>query len=265
VQVSDAQNHGGEAYGYRLRLSPPRPDFVLRVVPSSINARPGMTVPLTVYVMRRDGFEGQIDLRLVDMPTGFSLSGGRIPAGRDKVELALSVPGTPRHEPVPLHLEGRASIGGRQVNHGAVPAEDMMQAFLYRHLVPMQQALVSVQGRARRGKLVRLLDPMPLKLPVGGSALVRLAAPKGLQPDQWQLELRDPPEGLSIGNVAPHPQGLAIALEIQGDGMKPGQQGNLIIEVFRTRSWQAKDGKKRNRRASLGILPAIPYDVIAAP
>ena len=171
VQVSDAQNHGGEAYGYRLRLSPPRPDFVLRVVPSSINARPGMTVPLTVYVMRRDGFEGQIDLRLVDMPTGFSLSGGRIPAGRDQVELALSVPGTPRHEPVPLHLEGRASIGGRQVNHGAVPAEDMMQAFLYRHLVPMQQALVSVQGRARRGKLVRLLDPMPVKLPVGGSAL----------------------------------------------------------------------------------------------
>ena len=30
---------GGPEYAYRLRISPPRPDFELRVVPSSINAR----------------------------------------------------------------------------------------------------------------------------------------------------------------------------------------------------------------------------------
>ena len=42
-------------------------------------------------------------------------------------------------EPVNLTVEGRAQIGGREVAHVAVPAEDRMQAFLWRHLVPAQE------------------------------------------------------------------------------------------------------------------------------
>ena len=41
LHLYDAQNQGGPEYAYRLRISPPRPDFELRVVPSSINARAG--------------------------------------------------------------------------------------------------------------------------------------------------------------------------------------------------------------------------------
>jgi len=37
VVLCDSQNHGGAAYGYRLRLSPPQPDFALRAAPSSLN------------------------------------------------------------------------------------------------------------------------------------------------------------------------------------------------------------------------------------
>ncbi len=262
VSVSDTQNHGGEAYGYRLRLSAPQPDFKLRVVPSSINARPGMTVPLTVYALRRDGYEGQIDLRLVAMPSGFSISGGRIPAQQDKVQISLSVPGTPQEEPVPLHLEGWATIDGQEVRHAAVPADDMMQAFLYRHLVPMRQSLVSVQGRSRRGKPLRLLDPLPVELPVQGTAQIRLAAPKGPLLDALQLEVRDPTKGISVRKVSSDPAGWRIALTIQGDSIQVGQQGNLIIEAFRNWSRKGRDGKKKNRRVSLGILPAIPYDIV---
>ena len=36
-------------------------------------------------------------------------------------------------------IEGRAQIGGREVVHAAVPAEDRMQAFLWRHLVPAER------------------------------------------------------------------------------------------------------------------------------
>jgi hypothetical protein len=35
------------------------------------------------------------------------------------------------------------------VAHLAVPAEDMMQAFAYHHLVPSKTLLVSVAGRAQ--------------------------------------------------------------------------------------------------------------------
>ena len=39
VHLGDIARNGGEEYGYRLRISPPRPDFALRVVPSSVGLR----------------------------------------------------------------------------------------------------------------------------------------------------------------------------------------------------------------------------------
>ena len=62
VHLDDTQQKGGAAYGYRLRISAPRPDFELRIVPSSINVAAGATLPLTVYALRRDGFSGEITL-----------------------------------------------------------------------------------------------------------------------------------------------------------------------------------------------------------
>ena len=94
LHLYDAQNQGGPEYAYRLRISPPRPDFELRVVPSSVNARAGTAVPITVHALRRDGFDGPIDLELKDAPAGFSLSGAKIPAGQAKVRLTLTVPWT---------------------------------------------------------------------------------------------------------------------------------------------------------------------------
>ena len=40
VYLSDAQHHGGDEYAYRLRVGPPRPDFALRLTPSSLNMPP---------------------------------------------------------------------------------------------------------------------------------------------------------------------------------------------------------------------------------
>ena len=56
LYLGDAQHQGGPEYAYRLRLGPPRPDFALRVVPSSLTVRGGMSVPFTVYALRKDGF-----------------------------------------------------------------------------------------------------------------------------------------------------------------------------------------------------------------
>ena len=38
VHLGDVGRHGGQEYGYRLRISPPRPDFELRVAPSARRA-----------------------------------------------------------------------------------------------------------------------------------------------------------------------------------------------------------------------------------
>ena len=161
----DAQHKGGPEYAYRLRISPPQPDFELRVVPSSINVRGGTSVPLTVYALRKDGFAGEIALALKDAPAGFVLSGGWVPAGQDQVQVTLTVPPTPTQEPLSLSLEGRATIDGREIVHPAVPAEDMMQAFAYRHLVPARELRVAVSGRWMSKAPVKILSESPVKIP----------------------------------------------------------------------------------------------------
>jgi hypothetical protein len=146
LRLGDAQHQGGPAYSYRLRISPPRPDFALRAVPSSINARPGGSAPITVYALQKDGFSGEIAIALKDPPKGYALISARVPAGKDRVELKLTFPRFPPKEPVSLHLEGLAVIEGKEIRHPAVPADDMMQAFIYRHLVPAKNLMAAPAG-----------------------------------------------------------------------------------------------------------------------
>ncbi|MDD3927561.1 MAG: peptidase, partial [bacterium] len=86
-------------------------------------------MPVCVYALRRDGFDGDIRLALKDAPDGFALSGGVIPAGRDIIRMTLTAPKKKLEAPVTLQLTGSAVIGGRTVSRPAVAAEDMMQAF----------------------------------------------------------------------------------------------------------------------------------------
>lgn len=137
VHLGDTAGNGGEEYGYRLRISQPRPDFALRVVPSSVALRPRSSAMLTVYAIRKDGFNAPIKLGLKDPPKGFSASTVVLPDGQPLARLAfkaLQATG----QPVSLTVEGRATVAGEEIVHQAVPAEDRMQAFLWRHLVPAQ-------------------------------------------------------------------------------------------------------------------------------
>ena len=152
LRLADRQGKGGAEFGYRLRVSAPQPDFELRVVPSAVNTRAGANVPVTVYALRRDGFTNEIKLTLKESPAGFALRSASVPAGADQAKLTLVVPASARYEVVDLSVEGRATIQGKAVVRSAVAADDMMQAFLYRHLVPAQELKVAVTRRASGGR-----------------------------------------------------------------------------------------------------------------
>jgi hypothetical protein len=149
LHLGDTQSKGGAGYAYRLRVSPPQPDFELRVTPSSVNVRAGSSVPLTVHALRKDGFTNDITVVLKNAPAGFALNGGRVPGHTNQARLTLTVPPRAQNEPVSFFLEGRATIGGLMVVHPAVPAEDMMQAFAYRHLVPAHELKVAILERRK--------------------------------------------------------------------------------------------------------------------
>ena len=264
VQLTDAQHHGGGAYGYRLRIARAQGDFVLRMTPSSISMSAGSTAVIWVHALRKDGFDGEIEVLLKDAPEGFELHGGRIPAGRDRVRVTLTVPLTAPSKPVALQLEGRARIDGDIVTRPAVPADDVMQAFLYRHLVPAQEFLVCIQKTRWAVPPVELAGNSPVRIPAAGSAQIRIKTARRANFQDVQLQLNEPPEGLTIHNVTVVPNGLSFELKAEKDVMQVGFADNLIIETFRESVVKQKDGKLTNqkRRNSMGVLPAIPIEIV---
>jgi hypothetical protein len=257
LQIGDTQHQAGPEYAYRLRISHPEPDFELRVAPSSLNLRGGATVPVTVYAVRRDGFNGEIDLKLKDAPPNLAMSGGVIPAGQDKVRLTLTAPAGPLDIPVPVQLEGRATVDGREVHRLAVPAEDMMQAFAYRHLVTEKAWMIRIIGAGAARPPVRAASEKAVKISAAGSAPLQVAVVPRLA-GQVQLALNEPPDGITIESVAPVNGGLAVTLRADPAKAWPGLKGNLILDAYVERP-DAKTAVRR--RQLLGTIPAIPFEV----
>lgn len=263
LHLSDMQHQGGPECAYRLRIGPPRPDFDLRVVPSSINVRVGRIVPITVYALRRDGFSGEIALTLKAAPEGFRLSGGLIPAGQDRVQLTLTVPPTAQQRFLGLNLEGHATVGSQQISRPVVPAEDMIQAFEYRHLVPTKELQVAVLGRSMAGAGVRILGETPVKIPAGGTARVQIGLPFRRSVGKFRLELSEAPPGIAIKDTTPSGEGMEIVLESNAEQVKPGLKGNLILTASAGLGGQS--GKKRpqgNQRGPSAVLPAVPFEIV---
>ena len=269
LYITDAQHKGGAEYGYRLRISAPQPDFALRVVPSSLNARTGASAPVTVYVLRKDGFSDAISLGLADSPPGFRLGNVLVPANTNQVKIMLTAPVVPQYEPVTLKLEGRATIAGREVVRSAVPAQDMMQAFEYRHLVPSQELKVAVLGAFTpkgAGASVKILNDVPMKIPAGGVATIKLGAPPKSAITRVRLELSEAPEGIVIKNISPSAEGLEIELGCDAAKLKPGRKGSLVVVAYPPQRPQSPGGKPQSKPAykpsPIGILPPIPFEIV---
>jgi hypothetical protein len=266
LYLGDAQQKGGPEYAYRLRIGAPRPDFDLRVTPSSINANGGLTVPITVHALRKDGFSGDIALALKGAPKGLTLIGGLLPAGRDEVRLTLTVPPQPQPAPLSLSLEGRATIQGHRVARLAVPAEDMMQAFAYHHLVPASDFKVAVRRGAMLRTPIKVSSQEPLEIPAGGTARFQVQMPT--LPSNFltkvQFELSEPPEGIELRNASPVRDGTEIVLQCDAGKAKPGLKGNLIVSISAERVAQAANAKQQanRQRVSLGTLPAVPFEIV---
>ncbi|MBM4155116.1 MAG: hypothetical protein FJ221_08805 [Lentisphaerae bacterium] len=265
IHLGDMQQDGGPAHGYRVRLGAPRPDFELRATPSALNVRGGASVPVTVHALRKDGFAGAIELRLNGAPEGITLSGARIAANQDSVRFTLNAVPSARLDPFNIRIEGRAIVDGREVVRPALPADDVMQAFAYRHLVPAQEQKLSIVGRYRPGVGAKILSSTPLRIPAGGTVPIRVFMPAGPIINRIDFELSQPPMGVTIkATDAGDGQGTEIVLQSDRAQSNVGTRGNLII----TASVPAPVETGRNpggvaRRIPLGALPAIPFEIVA--
>lgn len=264
IEISDAQNQGGEAYAYRLRIGRPQPDYALRMTPSTINVPAGAIVPINVYAFRKDGFNGDIELVLKNPPASFKLCGGRVPSGRDHVRMTLAAPSKPLYQPVVLQMEALARIGDQMLSRPVIPAEDQMQAFAYRHLVPSQELLVAVTKGKARIPGIELTGSGSIMIPADGKVQVMYKTSSRSLPGDIKLELNEPPKGVALRDVSIKPGSLTFLLEADGKAVKTGLKDNLIVEVFTEKDKIGKDGTKtgEKQRVPLGMLPAIPYEIV---
>jgi hypothetical protein len=253
IRIADTQNHGGPEFAYRLRISEARPDFELRVTPSVLNIPPGGHVPLRVHVLRHDGFDGEIHLKLEDAPPGFVLSGARIPAGSSQARITLSCP--PQHKGGVFKPRLIGTAG--KVTRTALAADDMMQAFLWRHLVPADEWLVCVAPGKGKRSAVEVTTPLPLRVPVGALAEVHVKLPKWIVDRGLVMEPSEAPPGITLTSIRPVADG--VAFDVKADSTtKAGFETNLIIDVLATSLGPNKPAARGQQRPQIASLPAIP-------
>jgi hypothetical protein len=114
---------------YRLIIRKPQPDFAIaawalhmnlrngdrNALSKPISLRSGATMPFEVVVVRRDGFDGSIELGMTDLPAGVTASGLSIPPGQTVGTILITA-----HETAPTgmgiaKIYGRAMIDGKTI------------------------------------------------------------------------------------------------------------------------------------------------------
>jgi hypothetical protein len=262
--IADTQNQGGEEWGYRLHLAPPRPDFEVKVAPASLTLTPRRSTPVDVHVRRFQGFDGPVEIALVDPAPGLTLEGGWVPAGRQHVRMTVTAPPDMEPQLVPLRFVGYAEIGEEVVMHEAVPSENQMQAFLWRHLVPAEEMIAKVTKGRRYLPRFEVACELPLQLPLGGTAVIPVMI-DGTMPEKAtpSLTLSGAPDGIALAEVEYAAGGMMAVIEASDSALKIGYADNLIADVEITFDRTDKEGNTRSWTTPVGSLRAIPFEIVA--
>ena len=94
---------------------------------------------------------------------GFKSSGATIAENKETVKLELKTSLMEMQNPIDLRVIGRATVEDREIARAAVPAEDRMQAFLWRHLLPAETLPALVYDPAVKPRIDRVRPAIPDK------------------------------------------------------------------------------------------------------
>ena len=218
IRLDDAQGKGGADVSYRMTLAQEKPDVQLRLVPASLRIPKEGSVVATVHALRTGGFSDEITVSLTGAPSGLELRQNVIPAGATKASIVIAATPQAKDGLYHLQLEGTASCGGHPLHRPVVPAEDMMQAFFYRHLVSSQQLLVQVAPPDP--VTVTLLPPDDGIYGVRAGSSIRIRSQVTWRDDSRRgikLALVAPPEWLTLITERIQPRGGDIILNISSN------------------------------------------------
>ena len=197
VLVRDLFNTSKDSprHPYRLSLRRETPDFRLVALPqpppklkdddrqihaASASLRRGETVPLRVLALRRDGFNGEIEITATDLPAGVTAATGKIAEGQGTGSVLLTASETAASAVAAIQVVGRSVVGGAVREHPAVmatvvrPAADHDQEAIAARLA--RESVLSVNGVESAPVTVAVTSSGPLEASVGG----KLSVPIGI-------------------------------------------------------------------------------------
>ena len=127
--LEDGFGRGGADFGYRMTIEPGGPDFELFTGPErtrtnwpendAVNLPVGQPVKLAVRVVRR-GYEGAIQLKAVETPTGVIVSPAVIPEKGTSSEITFTASAQAPASLFEIGLVGVASVDGKIITRKVV-------------------------------------------------------------------------------------------------------------------------------------------------
>ncbi|MBK1876207.1 PPC domain-containing protein [Pelagicoccus mobilis] len=266
LQISDTQNQGGPAYGYRLQVGDPEPDFKIWAYPAIVQIGAGQSMVMTAKVNRTEGFQGPIHLEIAQNKDGFSLSGATIPAGQDEIEFTITAP---RRTAKPIRQIKLIAVGEGEIEdiqRPVVPCEQRTQAFITPHLIESREFLIETLRWPRgnttfastHSEAIELKDSGPFSLKFKKHAAS--AQPSGRNNvESFEYELRNTPPGVTLTETKDKHGSVEFSFIQESKPQKPSE-GNLVIDVYA----KLRNQKSKNKKVQtiyLGTLPAVPYKI----
>ena len=116
IRLHDLRGQQGDDFAYRLTIRHAEPDFQLAITPAAANVPRGGGAAITVTALRRDGFDGPIEVEAVDLPEGLSAGRETIVAGETSTVLTIWARAGARLDgAAPLKVTGSAKLAGERV------------------------------------------------------------------------------------------------------------------------------------------------------
>lgn len=259
VQIEDAQQRGGAEFNYRMRVSQPKPDFEVRVSPSAVNFHHTGCAPVTLWVNRKDGFDGAVEVTLADSTTGVRLYGGTIPSGVHSVQGVLQIEKMERNRSQALVLHAHAvDVEGSALVKPVIPTDNNMQAFLWRHLVPAQELRLYERTQYPILNLRKLSETPMVELAALGATELSLPIPQPRQQHRFSFRLKAAPDGLVLGRSEFVEDSLVLEFIAAEGALAETSEGRLLVEVLV--EFAGKNGKL-GKPVIAGTLPPILYTV----
>ena len=257
VRIADMQGKGGEEYGYRLTIAPPRPDFAVRILPDNPRISPGDTTVLTAEVIRKDGFDGEVRLSAAGLPDDWSLRAATISPKETQVRFTLTAPTNAEPGLMSPTIAGTATLADREVVREAWPAEEVMQAFGYQHRLATREFLLAVVEGGFFVLSVDLLSDDVVKVPQIGEAMVVVKAVRAEDAaTPIRLAADGAPRGVAVKSVMiPANQSEATITLTATSASSLGMTQNLIIVGT----------MKAGKSSVVRYAPAIPIRIVTGP